>query len=61
MEIFRTIVGPAAEGDVYFPRDYLDDRLWMIIRSGEQFLPDTAFIHSSVKVLFEIKKEAEAY
>ena len=38
MEIFRTIVGPPAEGNVYFHREYLDERLWREIRKGEQLL-----------------------
>ncbi|KKK82274.1 hypothetical protein LCGC14_2805010 [marine sediment metagenome] len=38
MEVFRTRVGQAAEGDYYFPRDYLDDRFWRKIRNGEQLL-----------------------
>ncbi len=38
MEIFNTIIGPPAEGDLYFPRTYLDTRLWKNIRNGGQLL-----------------------
>ena len=38
MEIFNTIIGPPAEGDLFFSRTYLDARLWKNIRNGGQLL-----------------------
>lgn len=32
--IFKTIIGTPAEGEFYFPRPYLDTRIWKYVESG---------------------------
>jgi len=36
--LFKTIIGPYADGDLYFSRPYLDDRLWKHIQNGSHIL-----------------------
>ena len=36
--IFKTIIGPYVDGDLYFSRPYLDNRLWKHIQNGSHIL-----------------------
>lgn len=38
MQIFSTLVGASADGKLYFPRPYLDAKLWKYLRNGNQLL-----------------------
>ncbi len=38
MAIFQTMIGASAEGASYFPRPYLDKRLWNYIKNGNNIL-----------------------
>ena len=58
--IFKTIVGPAAEGEYYFARPTLDNHIWKYIDSGSNLLvsaPRRVGKTSFLKNLISNKKE----